>query len=98
LWHARFVKSRTRATALCESGKLRVGSEAVTKAHRLIRIGDVLTFPLAGHIRTVKVCGFGARRGPAPEAQSLYQDLVSPAPETGLPRERSGSANARKPV
>ena len=48
------------------------------KAHHTVKPGDVLTFPLGPHIRTVKVLALGERRGPAPEAQALYEDLAPP--------------------
>jgi ribosome-associated heat shock protein Hsp15 len=86
LWHARFAKSRPVAARLCQSGRLRIGGEVISKPHRLVRVGDVLTFPAGGHIRTVRVAGLGARRGPATEAQALYEDLAPPGPESALPR------------
>ncbi len=85
LWYARFFKSRSLAARLCQSGKARVNREVVTKAHVQVRPGDVLTFPTGPHIRVIRVCGLGHRRGPAPEAQALYEDLAPPSPETRLP-------------
>jgi ribosome-associated heat shock protein Hsp15 len=99
LWQARFVKSRALAIRLCESGRLRLDGEVVAKAHRLVRIGDVLTFPLAGHIRTVKVRGFGARRGAPTEAKGLYEDLAPPQADTALPRPLPAAwAGTRRPA
>ncbi len=78
LWYARFFKSRSLATKFCASGKLRLNEKVVRKAHRGLRVGDVLTFPKGPHIRVVRVVGLGTRRGPAPEAQALYDDLDPP--------------------
>jgi len=78
LWHARFLKSRTLASKLCQAGKVRVNGEPVKKAHVAVRPGDVLTFPLGPHIRVIKILELGKRRGPATEAQSLYEDLEPP--------------------
>ncbi len=80
LWYARFFKSRSLATKFCASGKLRLNEQVVRKAHRGLHVGDVLTFPKGPHIRVVRVVGLGARRGPAPEAQALYDDLDPPQP------------------
>lgn len=80
LWYARFFKSRSLATRFCASGKLRLNEQVVRKAHRGLRVGDVLTFPRGPHIRVVRVVGLGTRRGPAPEAQALYDDLDPPKP------------------
>ena len=78
LWHARFCKSRTLAAKLAAAGKVRIAGTVVVKAHHGVRPGDVLTFPLGPHIRTVRILALGARRGPAPEAQALYEDLAPP--------------------
>ena len=43
---------------------------------RAISSGVVLTFPKEDEVRVVKVLGLGVRRGPAPEAQALYEDLT----------------------
>jgi len=78
LWFARFLKSRSMATALAASGKLRLNGQLIAKAHQQVKVGDVLTFPLGPHIRVIKVLSPGTRRGPAPEAQALYEDLSPP--------------------
>ena len=104
LWFARFFKSRSLATRLCSSGKLRVNGTATSKAHHAVRIGDVLTFPKGRDIRVVRVAALGERRGPAPEAQTLYEDLDPPSrrPTDGAratlrgPRREAGSGRPTK--
>lgn len=80
LWCARFFKSRSLANALLAAGRLRLSGAVVTKAHQKVRVGDVLTFPQGPHVRVVRVLSLAVRRGPAPEAQGLYEDLA-PVPE-----------------
>jgi ribosome-associated heat shock protein Hsp15 len=80
LWFARFVKSRSLASKLVEDGRMRVNGTPTAKAHYAVRIGDVLTFSLGPYIRVVKVVALGTRRGPAVEAQGLYDDLDPPTP------------------
>ena len=80
LFHARFLKSRALAAKLVEEGRLRVNGEATGKPHRAVGAGDVLTFALHGRVRVVRVLAPGDRRGPAPEARALYDDLA-PEPE-----------------
>jgi ribosome-associated heat shock protein Hsp15 len=75
LWSARFFKSRARASALCAEGKIRLSGRIIAKAHAMVRVGDVLTFPLGHDIRVVRVLALAKRRGPAPEARALYEDL-----------------------
>ncbi len=95
LFFARFFKSRALAARLCESGKLRLSGTAVDKAHAKLRVGDVLTFPQGDHVRVIKVLALATRRGPAPEAQALYEDLAPPDAQPALPatlqRPRGGS-------
>lgn len=76
LWHARFFKARSIASKFCLTGRLRVNGELTAKAHYAARIGDVLTFPLGSEIRVVRIVALGERRGPAPEAQALYEDMA----------------------
>ncbi|NQV55650.1 MAG: RNA-binding S4 domain-containing protein [Rhodospirillales bacterium] len=85
LWHARIFKSRSLASKFCQSGKIRVNGETTRKAHHIVRPGDVLTFPLGHHIRVFAILELGTRRGPAAEAQALYEDLQPPTqkPEDG---------------
>ena len=81
LWYARFFKTRTAATKLVQSGKLRINGEVTHKPHRTASTGMVLTFPQSKHIRVVKITQLGHRRGPAIEAMSLYEDLSPKIPE-----------------
>ena len=74
-WYARFIKSRSLATKLCNSGKVRVNGNLIKKAHQSVTPGDVLTFPIGPNIRVIKIIKLGNRRGPAKEAQALYEDL-----------------------
>ena len=80
LWHARFYKTRTLANGACAAGRIRINGAVVAKAHHAVRMGDVLTFPLGPRICIVRVLGLGVRRGPAPEARLLYEDLAPPLP------------------
>ncbi len=75
LWHARFFKSRSLASRMVADGKIRVGGDIVRKAHYIVRVGDVLTFPKARDIRVVRIEALGTRRGPAAEAQGLYTEI-----------------------
>jgi len=76
LWHARFFKSRSQAAAFCAEGRLRLNRRHIDRASAAVRVGDVLTFPLGNAIRVVRVVALGKRRGPAPEARTLYADVT----------------------
>lgn len=78
LWFARFFKSRTLAAEMVTLGRVRLNGERCTKASQNVRQGDVLTFAAGAQVRVVKVLLDGVRRGPAPEARTLYEDLTPP--------------------
>ena len=78
LWYARFFKTRSLATKLIASGKLRINGEITSKPHRQAQIGQVLTFARGPHIRVIRIDEIGKRRGPAAEAELLYTDLDPP--------------------
>ena len=75
LWHARFFKSRSLAAGVANAGKVRVDGTPVGKANRAVGAGDVLTFSKETDVKVVRILEIGTRRGPAPEAQALYEDL-----------------------
>ena len=78
LWFARLFKSRTLASKLCQSGRMRVNGTVIGKSKYSVSEGDVLTFPKGPHIRVIKIVKLGERRGPAVEAITLYEDLDPP--------------------
>ena len=78
LWQARFFKSRSLAAGLVSHGKVRVDGTPVSKPARAVGPGDVLTFTQGHAVKVVRILACGTRRGPAPEAQALYEDLSPP--------------------
>jgi ribosome-associated heat shock protein Hsp15 len=80
LWFARVTKSRTLAQALVERGKVRVNREKANRASQVLKAGDVVTLSLGPKVRILTVKAFGVRRGPATEAQALFEELT-PAPD-----------------
>lgn len=80
LWQARFFKTRTLAAKVVAAGRVRVNSERVKKPSTSIKLGDGLSFMQGTTLRIVRIEALGTRRGPATEAQALYEDLT-PAPE-----------------
>jgi ribosome-associated heat shock protein Hsp15 len=77
LWHARFFKTRSLAAKVV-SGGLRVNGQLVAKPAFAVGPGDVLTFAQGRDVRVIRIVAPGERRGPAPEAQALYEDLDPP--------------------
>jgi len=85
LWYARFFKTRSLATRVCERRRIRINGDVVRKASRLVRIGDVITLAHRGQVRVIRILDLGERRGPASEAAGLYDDMSAgedAAPDT----------------
>lgn len=59
---------------------VRVNGNKISKPSVAVGEGDVLVFMQAKVVKTVRIKACGLRRGPAPEAQLLYEDLT-PEPE-----------------
>lgn len=78
LWQARFFKTRSLSAKLISGGHVRVNSAKVAKPAHSVGPEDVLTFPLVHHIRVIRILALAKRRGPATEAQVLYEDLNPP--------------------
>ncbi len=79
LWHVRAVKTRALAAKLVRAG-VRVNGQRVTKPAAQVGPGDTLTFAQGDRVRVLRLRAVGTRRGPAPEARALYDDLSPPPP------------------
>lgn len=94
LWFARFFKTRGLAAKLVSGGGVRVNGTRVAKPAVQVVPGDVLTFAQGRLIRVIRIDAPGSRRGPAPEARTLYTDLSPPeATETGQSGPRAPGAD-----
>ncbi len=76
LWQARFFKTRSLSAKQVSGGHVRVNGTRVLKPAQTVGPGDVLTFPQGRIVRVVRIEALSTRRGPAPEAQTLYHDLT----------------------
>lgn len=79
LFFIRLVKTRGLAQKLVEDHHLRIDGRVAERAHAEVKVGNILTFPLNGQVRVIRVKAMPNRRGPAPEAQACYSDLSPPA-------------------
>ncbi len=98
LWQARFFKTRTLAAKIVTSGAVRVNGNRIAKASASVKPEDTLTFPQGDRIKVVRIVELGTRRGPAPEAQALYEDLTPPEPPRKLPGKAPGFEGKGRPT
>ena len=73
LWAARYFKTRSLAADAVECGKVLLNAARVKPA-KLITAGDMISIRLGPYQHVVKVLGLSNQRGPATEAQKLYQE------------------------
>ena len=93
LWFTRLVKTRTLAAKFVETGKVRINAVKVIKPSRTVRAGDVVTATLHRRLHVLKVLAPGDRRGPASEAQTLYEDITpQPRQEEDAPKQPAAPA------
>jgi len=75
------MKSRGDCADWIAAGGMRLNRQPTDKAHARLRVGDVLTLPLRGRVRVVRVVALAQRRGPATEARLLYDEVPENAPK-----------------
>ena len=76
LWRARFLRTRSLATAFVDRRAVRLtrhGRQArLDRAARPVQVGDTLVFALDGRLVELRVAALGTRRGGSAEARGLY--------------------------
>lgn len=87
LWFARLCKTRSLAAREVADGRIRLNGTRTTKPAQAVGPGDTLTYGRGDRVLVLRILAPGTRRGPAPEAQTLYTDLSEPAapPDPGTP-------------
>jgi ribosome-associated heat shock protein Hsp15 len=96
LWHARFFKTRSLATAAINGGKVHLNAERVKPAHR-VRIGDRLSLSLQGIVGEFEVLRLPERRGPASEAVMHYAETAASAERRTKLKDQQRLANISRP-
>ncbi|MBV6656311.1 MAG: RNA-binding S4 domain-containing protein [Devosiaceae bacterium] len=101
LFFSRLVKSRSLAAKLIEAGHVRINGTKTHQAKAPVGPGDVLTIALPPGVKIIKLLACGTRRGPAPEARTLYEDLTPPPPpkdEQAVTPSRFAPSPGRRPT
>jgi ribosome-associated heat shock protein Hsp15 len=83
LWAARFYKTRSIASDAVDGGHVEVNGERA-KPSKQIKAGDELRVRVNQNTFVVRVRGLAERRGPASEAQLLYEETA----DSRVERER----------
>jgi ribosome-associated heat shock protein Hsp15 len=96
LWHARFYKTRSLATAAINGGKVHLNAERVKPAHQ-VRVGDRLSLALDGIVAEFEVLALPRRRGPAAEAQACFLETPASAERRAKLRDQQRLAQVSRP-
>lgn len=97
LWAARFYKTRSIAKTAIEGGKVHLNGQRV-KVSREISVGERLTVKQGWDEKEVVVKALSDQRGPAPIAQTLYEETlesVERREREAQARRAAGGATAR---
>ena len=97
LWAARFYKTRSIAKTAIEGGKVHLNGQRV-KVSREISVGEHLTVKQGWDEKEIVVKALSDQRGPAPIAQTLYEetpDSVERREREAQARRAAGGATAR---
>lgn len=97
LWVARFFKTRSLAKDAVENGRVQVEGQAA-KPSRMVRPGLRLSIRRGEETFEVLIAGLAANRGPARDAQALYQeDAASRSAREALRAERQAARAGYSP-
>ena len=92
LWAARFFKTRALAIQGVDIGKVLVNGERVKPAKN-VHVGDILTVRRGPYVSIIVVKALSLRRGPAAEAQNLFEETS----ESIAGRQATADRLAREP-
>ena len=80
LWSVRQVKSRSKASAECRAGHVKVNGKTA-KPSQKVAVGDTVTYRVQGFDRVLEVLQVLKTRVGAPFAVQAYADHSEPRPE-----------------
>lgn len=96
LWAARFFKTRALASEAVDGGKVHVNGERV-KAARPLKMGDRLEIRRGLEQFEVLVVALSDQRGPAAQAQALYQETEASQTRRAVAADQQRSLAAARP-
>ncbi len=88
LWAARFFKTRTLASEAVDAGKVQI-NDLRAKPAREVKAGDMLRIAIGQVQWVVVVQGVADKRGPASEAQLLYEETAASRAAREAQREQA---------
>ena len=78
------MKHRSTATELIEGGHIRINRAKIQKPSHIVKPSDILTIAIHDDVRVIRVLAEAERRGPAPQARLLYEELKTEVPAQNM--------------
>ena len=75
LWFARLARTRSLARKIAEKGHIRCDGRRISRAHAIVRIGDVLSVPMPDGVRIVRIRSLPDRRVSPKMVDAVYQSV-----------------------
>ena len=99
LWTVRQLKSRSKATAACKAGHVKINGYTAKPSQKVV-VGDTVTYRFQGFDRVLEVKKILPTRVGAPIAQTAYEDHSEPLPDPiirmSLPQRPRGAGRPTK--
>ena len=96
LWAARFFKTRGLAVEAIAGGKVLCNGDRPKPSH-VMRLGDELRLRLGPYEHVIHVRGLTPRRGPAKQAQLMYEETAESVAARAKLSEQFRAASALNP-
>ena len=78
------MKHRSTASELIEAGHIRINRAKIQKPSHVVKPSDILTIAIYNDVRVIRVLAEAERRGPAPQARLLYEELKTEVPAQNM--------------
>ena len=69
---------------MIEGGHIRINRAKIQKPSHVVKPSDILTIAIYDDVRVIRVLAEAERRGPAPQARLLYEELKTEVPAQNM--------------
>lgn len=73
LWFSRLARTRSLARKIAEKGRVRCDGRRIDRAHAVVRVGDMLSVPLPGGVRVIRIESLPEQRVSPKLVAEIYQ-------------------------
>lgn len=77
LWFSRLARTRALARKIAEKGHIRCAGRRIDRAHAMVRTGDVLSVPMPGGVRVIRIDTLPERRVSPKLVAEVYRTVES---------------------